>query len=226
MKIRTVKTIDNGVYIVSITTSDFSCEDTKLISKYGQPTFNAGGVFTTGVHPTVTGSVDLSGGYDFNSVPASFTIAVDGGAVHEIELTANCADVAAIVTHLTTLLGNAGVEVTVTSSSGNIVLTEDHGGASHSMVLGSGVSDALAVFGISAATYNGSGDDDFELPNRTVSVVTDSPFVGRFDSRDYGAEAEVMGDMWAQIIVYRIEEAMADLRLDVDTFSDDTTITY
>lgn len=48
MKILTNRTISNGVFIASITTSDFSVADQELMRLYGEPETNIGGTFNLG----------------------------------------------------------------------------------------------------------------------------------------------------------------------------------
>ncbi len=43
MKIRTFKSVENGVYKTIIRTEDWSQLDQQLIAKYGEPSINAGG---------------------------------------------------------------------------------------------------------------------------------------------------------------------------------------
>jgi len=45
MKISTNKKIENGVYIAAIAVTDFSENDRKLISKFGEPELELGGHF-------------------------------------------------------------------------------------------------------------------------------------------------------------------------------------
>ena len=45
MIIRTFKTIENAVYVVSINTEDWSEQDRKLMAFYGEPSVDLGGTF-------------------------------------------------------------------------------------------------------------------------------------------------------------------------------------
>lgn len=46
MKIRSYRTIENGVYNVALTTQDWSEGDRNLMAYYGEPTVDVGGTFT------------------------------------------------------------------------------------------------------------------------------------------------------------------------------------
>lgn len=119
MKIYTNKTIDNGIFKVSIRTDDFSVDDNAAMAEVGEPQTNAGGVFDE---------------------------------------------------------GNPG---------------------------------------------------EFTLPNNLVRIKSDSPFTIAFDSRDLTAvTAQARANTWAAEMITRIEAAVDGLRAAVDTFTDESMITY
>ena len=229
MKIYIQKVLDNGVCISSVRTDDFSCDDMASMADFGEPEINSGGTFSTGVKAMATGTVSMAGGHDFSAHNEAFIIRVNGGSPLTITLTALCADLAAVVAHINTKLDAAGLEaLTEAAESTNYVrLQSVSAGAGQSFILAAGTPDALALFGISAGSYTGSGMDDFHMPNNLVRVKSDSPFVGRFDSRDTDMViAKLRGDVYASEITTRIETAMADLRAMTDDYSDETMITY
>lgn len=71
----------------------------------------------------------------------------------------------------------------------------------------------------------GTGPGEFELPNRLVNILSDSPFTQSFDARDYPATAEDMADTWAAEIATRIQSAVTALRANVDGYSRETVET-
>ena len=229
MKIYTVKTLDNGVCISSIRTEDFSALDTELMADFGEPETNIGGTFSIGAKATVTGSVDLTAGYNFATSSPSFYISYQAGDTLLITLDTNCANAAAVAAHIqakiTAAVGSDKFEVT--AASGHIVISTVSAGASFYFIIGAGTPDVLTILGITPSTYTGSGEDDFTLANNLVRVKSDSPFTSKFDSRDTSlARAKAMGDMWASEIVIRIEDSMDGLRANADTFTNESMITY
>jgi hypothetical protein len=50
MKIRTFRTIENGVYKIAVSTEDWSEGDRGLMAHYGEPSVDAGGTFTDGAY--------------------------------------------------------------------------------------------------------------------------------------------------------------------------------
>jgi hypothetical protein len=230
MKIYTIKILENGICVTSVATSDFSCTDIQRMEDFEEPQINTGGLFRAGTQGVETGSVDLSAGYDFQAAPKAFGVAVNGLAPATVPLIAACADLAAVVLHINTGLAALALDLLVEAveSGTHVRLQTVAGGASQSMVLSAGVpDDALAVLGMAAGTYSGTGPDDFTLPNDLARVKSDSPFVGRFDSRDLGVElAAERGDIYGDKLTARIKAAMDELRLLTDDFTDETMITY
>lgn len=71
---------------------------------------------------TSVGTVDLSGGHDWSGANTkSFFLKYDGGAWNEIVLDANCADLAAIVTHIQTKINAIYSGFTVSSTGAKYV---------------------------------------------------------------------------------------------------------
>ena len=229
MKIYTNKTLDNGVCVSNIRTDDFSVEDSGLMADFAEPELDVGGLFTVGVRAIVTGSVNLSSGYNFSTASPQFSLDYQGGDTLTVTLNANCANLAAVVAHIQAKIdGMMGSGLFLVEASTNYVrIGTVSAGASFDFTAGAGTPDALVILGITPATYTGSGEDDFTLPTDLARVKSDSPFTAKFDMRDTSlARAKAMGDIWATEIVSRIEDAMDDLRANADTFTNETMITY
>lgn len=73
----------------------------------------------------------------------------------------------------------------------------------------------------------GTGPGAFTLPNRLVSILTNSPFTQSFDARDYLATptAPDAAEAWATEIATRLTAAVTTLRGNVDDFSSETVET-
>lgn len=229
MKIYTMKTLENGVCVSNVRTEDFSCEDIGRMADFGEPQINAGGTFSTGTQAEVTGDEDLSEGYDFSTLEERFTIAVNGSSAVTIQLDADCDDLAAVVFEINAKLAEQTLDglVEAVESTDYVKLQSVAAGVSQTFILAEGTPGALAVLGIDAATYGGTGMDDFNLPNDIARVKSDSPFIGKFDSRDTDmATAKLRGDVYADELRSRIEDAMTALRAMTDDYSDETMITY
>ena len=230
MKIITNKVLDNGVCQASLATSDFSAQDQSLMQDFSEPIINVGGVFSTGGKAAVTGSANLSAGYNFSTLSPTFSLTYGSGDAHVATLSLNCANLAGVVAHIQTQInGIFGLGVfEVVATTNYVTIRTARAGASYHMVLAAGsVNDALAILGITAATYTGSGNDDFLLAEALARVKTDSPFVAGFDSRDTSLErAMYMGNTWAAEIVVRIEAAMDALRENADEYTTESMITY
>ena len=229
MKIYTVKTLENGVCVSSVRTEDFSVDDTGRMADFGEPQINAGGTFSTGVKAIVTGSANLSAGHNFSTVQERFTVAVNGSARVTITLDSSCATLAAVIILVNSKLAAQSLDdlVEAVASTNYVRLQSVAAGASQTFTVAAGKPDALVVMGITAGAYTGSGMDDFILPNDIARVSSDSPFIGKFDSRDTDMDiAKLRGDVYAEELIARIEEAMTELRDMTDDYSDETMITY
>ena len=230
MKITIKKDLENGVCINSITADDYSCGDTTKMTDFGEPSINLGGTISTGVEASTTGSVDLSSGHDFSVHSEAFIATADGHGPYTVTLTAACANLAAVIDHINTKLASAGLSSYMAAEASGVYvkLATVSAGASHSMILAAGSPSALTIFGMSAATYSGSGDDDFVLSNRYAGIKSGCPFVQKFDSRDAGsvAQAEVQSDMWVTVVDARLKAAIDDMRADVDNFTTESMETY
>lgn len=234
MKININKTLDNGVCRARIATSDFSELDWSLMRDFCEPTINLGGLFSTGVHGSAAGTVDMTAGYDFSDAEPAFIATYTYGAlapvVRTVVLNQACTDAAAVASHVQTQISaqfGPGIFTVTAGIGGDITISTAGGGASYSMELAAGDPDALVLLGITAAAYAGSGDDDFTLPNRLARVKSDSPFIIGFDSRDTSlARASYMGDTWAAQIVSKIEADMDALRTYADDYTDESMISY
>ena len=230
MKICNTQDINNNVYIVSIATSDFSEADNNLMEDFGEPTINVGGDFAGSV-ASHAGTVDLTAGYDFSALNETFSIDPNGSGAVVITLNANCADQAAVITEINEELASAGVSdvEAYDAGSGLVGLRTTEAGAGKNFVLAAGaVNDALAVLGMTAATYSGSGAPNFTLTEALRLVKNESPFVERFDVRDevYAGDAEESALLWASTIIARIKVAMDALRANADGFSGESCETY
>lgn len=58
--------------------------------------------------------------------------------------------------------------------------------------------------------------------SRLVKVKTESPFTAAFDSRDEGINTEAYANLWAAMIVARLDAAVTALRARTDTFTAET----
>lgn len=63
----------------------------------------------------------------------------------------------------------------------------------------------------------------FTLPTELLHVMSETPFIQGFDSRDY-TYAENMADVWAATISDRIEVAVAALRANDDDYTREEVI--
>lgn len=65
---------------------------------------------------------------------------------------------------------------------------------------------------------------DFTLPGQLVRIKSDAPFHMSFDKNDF-ADAEERAGRWATDILARLASAIADLRTQSDTFTDESVVT-
>lgn len=66
--------------------------------------------------------------------------------------------------------------------------------------------------------FDGPYSMSFTLSDNFVRIMSESPFVGRFDSRDY-ADAEDRALTWKTTVMERLTSAVTTLRDLADTFS-------
>ena len=69
-----------------------------------------------------------------------------------------------------------------------------------------------------------TGPPAFTLTSRLVTIVSESPHIQRFDSRD-DVNAEDKANVWADEVELRIQNAFTTLRGNVDGFSGEEVIT-
>lgn len=151
---------DNGVQSVV-----FPDADTCLTEGWEVVIHNYGGtdaleVFrngegTAGSH---TGSVDMSGGFDWGTTPQDFNISIDGATPFNVTLNTLTTDVATTVAEINAeLVTNLVYGVVAEASGNNIVLRRTALGSGHDYALTVGTVDALVTLGWTAATYTGTG---------------------------------------------------------------------
>lgn len=229
MKICQVNDINNNVYVVSISTSDFSEADTNLMTDFGEPTINVGGSFG-GTVASHQGVIDLSGGHDWNALNETFSIDSNGAGPVIVTLDANCADLDEVITEINSQMVLAAVEdvEAYDAGSGHVGLRSIQAGAGINFVLAGGAPDALVTLGMATGTYTGSGAPNFEIPDAQRLVRNESPFIEKFDARDevYPGDAQASADLWASTIITRIKSAMTVLRANTDGFSGESCETY
>lgn len=108
------------------------------------------------------GSVNVSGGHDFSAGGVDyFDITVDGGAVKTIDLTANCANLADVLTDINTEFVEEGIDAlveAVADSAKYVKIQTKTSGSAHHFTLTNGIGTALAVLGLGATgtTYTGT----------------------------------------------------------------------
>jgi len=107
------------------------------------------------------GTVDLSSGFDWSSTPQDFNID-DGGGIDNVTLTANCADLATVISHVNSRLTAAGSNAEAYDAGSNHVgirLT-----VSGTMSLSAGGTDALPTIGWTSGNY--IEYDEVTMPSR------------------------------------------------------------
>lgn len=234
MKICTTKTLNDNVYIASITTSDFSEADKELMNDFGEPTINIGGDYSGDKADSGAGTVDMSAGHDWSSAPEEFDVRVNGGTLITVVLNSSCADVLAVVAEINSAIAAAslGSLIEAYQSSGYVGIRTIHAGEDQELILQSGgdeYADALVTLGLTPATYAGFDAPDFTLTTSLRAIQTgEDPLVQRFDVRDerFAGAAQLSAELWALEIVERIKTAMDNLRDEQDTFSGQYCETY
>lgn len=232
MKIDVIRTLADQVYICSIATSSFSEADQGLMSDFGTPDIDLGGTFG-GTEALALGTVDISSGFNWDTDPQTFSVAVNGADPVEIALDADCDDLEEAIAHINAVFATVSMSSVVEAypSSNYIGISTVHAGQDQELILTAGTyeEDVLATLGITPGTYAGVGAPDVELPARLRPINTlDTPMVQRFDARDerFVGGAEMDADLWISTIVTRIKAAVDTLRAERDTFSGETSETY
>ena len=144
--------------------------DTGIPDEMSHMHMGTGGAATRGL---VTGTVDLTGGTDFSVINQSFFIDVNNGEfTKEVTLTANCADLAAIVAEINLQLTAASVEgVEAVESTTFVQLqTTSKGAFSQFFISEPDANSFLATAGLEDGTYAGTGgatmaDTDLTTPH-------------------------------------------------------------
>ena len=232
MKITTIKDLLQGVYKTSVGTSDFSENDNKLMADYGEPTINVGGTFH-GTRPDIEGSIDLTSGHDWSTVHESFILAVNGGSPVTFEADEACATLGDIVTLLNGLLhAEDNLDAVVQfydAGSGHLGLRTVKYGEDRTFTLSVPMAGTfLTTVGLTGGTYTGTGSQYFQLPNDYRRIMSESPFVEGFDTRDeqFAGAAQIAADLWTETIIDEIKAALDTLRANSDTFTGETVETY
>ena len=72
-----------------------------------------------------------------------------------------------------------------------------------------------------ASSSDSASSEEIDLPTMYARVMTESPFIQRFDARDCGsiAEARSVAQQWASLIEERIAEVVSELRSKNDVFT-------
>ena len=77
---------------------------------------------------------------------------------------------------------------------------------------------------LGGAFTSGDGYTEFELGNRLVRIMSESPFTQGFDSRDYD-DAETRAETWKTTVFGRLQAAIQELRDRADTFTREEVVT-
>jgi hypothetical protein len=230
MKIRTVKTISDGVFKVAVSCEGFSERDTELMSEFGQPEIDVGGFFSLdGTPAEQTGAVDVSLGGDWTADSRTLALACKGAST-TVTLDSAYADAAAIAAAVSAQIPEvspASLGMEVTAAGGRIRVVSKGKGDIYFITVNATPNSANAQLGLTVGSSWGDGPSDFVLRSDLRRVQTDSPFLRSFDSRDMGLpEAEASADGWAREVVARVKFAMAILRGNHDTYSGESLETY
>lgn len=96
-----------------------------------------------------------------------------------------------------------------------------YGVAVHTEAWSEGDQALMTRFGEPQIDVGGTITEYVSLDSQLKRVMTESPFSAKFDSRD-DAAAMQSANAWADEIAARIQEAVLDLRQNVDGFSGET----
>lgn len=131
--------------------------DTAIPDEMSHMHLGTGGSATVG---SVTGSVDLSSGHDWNAQNESFFIDVNNGEfTAEVTLSANCANIAAVVAEINTQLSAAGVDgvEAIVSTNYAVLQTTNKGLLAKFHIHEPDANNALATIGWLDGEYAGTG---------------------------------------------------------------------
>ena len=80
----------------------------------------------------------------------------------------------------------------------------------------------------SSSSSSSSDEPEFQFDDVYVRIMTESPFVRRFDSRDYGSanSARETGNLWSSVVESRIADAVAELRAKDEFFNTEEITEY
>lgn len=81
---------------------------------------------------------------------------------------------------------------------------------------------------LSIEDSSSSGDQTITLDDVHARIMSESPFVQKFDSRDYGGTdvARLLASTWASMIEKRIADAVVELRAKDDFFVTEEVTEY
>lgn len=231
MKITTKKTLDNGVYRVSIWTGDWSENDVALMVAFGEPSINCGGDIVAGTPATVTGTSDLSEGHDWSSATQTITVQcpLAFSGTKSITLDTACLSLADVVDAITEALviagASPGIVVTADVTGDFVVISTALNGATSTMTLGG---TALATLGIEAGSHTGTGLPTFHMPDDYHKIKTEVPFAAGFDYRDETTPsvAQAKADAWLVQIDALLKDAIDTLRAGSTNFDSEASETY
>jgi len=236
MKISTNKKIENGVYIAAIAVTDFSENDRKLISKFGEPELELGGHFAE--VPAVPSYTDIE--LTANPAVGEYVTVDDGANAVTFEFSDG---VAALVNPAATPVI---IEVAYADTQSNLmaaILAEtsldiasiDHViAAPASRITRTGTvlnvtstTDSVSV-GITNTALVPAVQPAYDLPTNLRRIKADSPHVAKFDSRDETSDdvARDKANVWVRDMTVRIKEAMDALRANDDGYTGETLETY
>lgn len=117
------------------------------------------------------GTANLTAGYDWSGTSEKFSINVNNGGATEVTLTADCANVGAVVSEINTALGTAVVTGVEAYASGNYVgIRTTTDGSNQSFILATASPSALTTLGWTAATYTGTAASTWALLDTNLTA--------------------------------------------------------
>jgi hypothetical protein len=231
MKIRVIKALVDGVYKSAVSCEDFSEADINLMSEFGQPEIDIGGVFLlSGTPASQVGTVDMSTGADWTSDNRVVSFAFKGGTA-TCRLDTLCVDAAAVANRINEQLAVVAPSILgmrVSASPAGILTASSTGkGQTYSLSIVDVANSAYAQIGWTPSVAYGSGPDDFYKTPDLRRIRLDSPFLAAFDSRDLGdVGAQASADGWTTTVTARIKSSMAVLRGHSDVYAGESLETY
>lgn len=217
--LKITRTIDNDIWkiIFSIDPLKFSESDKRLISKFGEPEINVGGVFL-GSTPGQEGAVYSSiGGTGSVGSGAVFTITRNElGIVSSVVLGAGATSGGSGYS-VGDVITIAGMDIGGNTPTDNLTITVTS--------VDSGNADAVLEF-----TFAGGGTlgpvinpNTFTLPDKYIKIRSGLPFVQEFDSRGtsgmFSNNTQLKAEAFQASFVSRYTEALEALRNNVDGFT-------